>query len=566
MKKYFNKVTLTVAIIILFVPTIIAFIYLNQNDAYSPNIPDDADVSVSFSNGNIVSDADDELTELIIKDINDADAILNTSGLPLFECRNYLMTVRIIYSATKEQKKEYTCYISYDSDKCYFKNENGTVYPFTPSTAALIMKLDACQEVFPYSAPPAASYTDSEKSKELSASYIEWQYLNSKKETVTIKPTDNPDSVTSITIHPDDDFASAFDFGTVNNANGVTDHPAKVSVAATIGETSHEPVLLSEFGTFIESLKIDIDTNIDITVSVEWGDEQLANGYFGKCEYKISIFYDIPVSYELSATSFKAGTTTVMYAKNLNEGETVTASLLSPDGTVSEYQPKFVYYNGKCIAFLPFDFNVDTGLYTVKFTSSSGQSDERKVNIKSSLYSTRTFSVPPIRISENYGDSKKLSFNMTMEDVFAETKDQKLWEGKFSYPMKIRLSKQLSYGQKVIMNGEYEDRSYCSVYLASAGTQVFAANNGVVVYAGETAITGKTVVIEHGFGLKTWYWNLSETDVEVGAEIAKGDKLGIVGTTGLCTEKTPQLSYAVSIGNVFITPDLFFDRTISYFG
>jgi murein DD-endopeptidase MepM/ murein hydrolase activator NlpD len=152
-----------------------------------------------------------------------------------------------------------------------------------------------------------------------------------------------------------------------------------------------------------------------------------------------------------------------------------------------------------------------------------------------------------------------------MEDVLANVSSEKLWSGKFTSPLKVKLEKLYSYGEHITMNVEHKERAYCNIYAAPADSAVVAVNSGKVVYAGETSITGKLVVIEHGFGLKSWYWNLGSVDVKVGDEIGKGKQLGTVGNSGLCDEAMTVLSFAMSVGDVYFKPDLYFNGTVDYF-
>ena len=59
-----------------------------------------------------------------------------------------------------------------------------------------------------------------------------------------------------------------------------------------------------------------------------------------------------------------------------------------------------------------------------------------------------------------------------------------------------------------------------------------AVNNGRVIYVGMTDLTGKTIVIEHGYGLKSWYSHLGETSVNVGDTVTTGQVIGKTGSTG----------------------------------
>ena len=69
-------------------------------------------------------------------------------------------------------------------------------------------------------------------------------------------------------------------------------------------------------------------------------------------------------------------------------------------------------------------------------------------------------------------------------------------------------------------------------YRAADGTAVQAVNAGKVIYAGYTDYSGYTVVIEHGYGLKSWYAHLSKTSVNVDDVVKKGDTVGEAGSSG----------------------------------
>jgi len=60
-----------------------------------------------------------------------------------------------------------------------------------------------------------------------------------------------------------------------------------------------------------------------------------------------------------------------------------------------------------------------------------------------------------------------------------------------------------------------------------------AANRGKVAFAGTIGIYGKTVIIDHGFGLFSTYSHLSGYNVEKGRVVEKGEIIGRTGTTGM---------------------------------
>jgi LysM repeat protein len=68
------------------------------------------------------------------------------------------------------------------------------------------------------------------------------------------------------------------------------------------------------------------------------------------------------------------------------------------------------------------------------------------------------------------------------------------------------------------------------------GNPIYAADNGVVVYAGWNDYGyGEMVVIDHGAGWQTLYGHLSQINVGCGQEVYQGETIGLMGNTGKST-------------------------------
>jgi murein DD-endopeptidase MepM/ murein hydrolase activator NlpD len=88
---------------------------------------------------------------------------------------------------------------------------------------------------------------------------------------------------------------------------------------------------------------------------------------------------------------------------------------------------------------------------------------------------------------------------------------------------------------------------------APAGEPFIAAENGVVVFAGDDlAAYGRMVVVRHDGDYTTAYGHAERLDVAVGDVVRRGQRLGLTGTTGEVT--TPQLYFEMRVGSRVVDP------------
>ncbi len=88
---------------------------------------------------------------------------------------------------------------------------------------------------------------------------------------------------------------------------------------------------------------------------------------------------------------------------------------------------------------------------------------------------------------------------------------------------------------------------------AAIGTNVKAADKGVVAYAGnELKGFGNLVLIKHADGFITAYAHNDKLYVKKGQKVLRGEKIATVGQTG--SVKTPQLHFEVRAGKKAVNP------------
>ncbi len=89
-------------------------------------------------------------------------------------------------------------------------------------------------------------------------------------------------------------------------------------------------------------------------------------------------------------------------------------------------------------------------------------------------------------------------------------------------------------------------------FAGDSGDPVLAPNAGVVAWVGQTRRRGNGIVIDHGGGIFSAYYHLSEVLVTPGSVVISGAPLGRVGATGLATG--PHLHWEIVVHGIPVDP------------
>ena len=139
-------------------------------------------------------------------------------------------------------------------------------------------------------------------------------------------------------------------------------------------------------------------------------------------------------------------------------------------------------------------------------------------------------------------------------ELTLKTKNVLHWNGIFLRLPRSATRARFADHRKYKYNGSIvDDQVHLGVDLASLfQSPVPAANSGEVVFSDNLGIYGRTVLIDHGFGLFSMYSHLSHIDVTIGQTLSKGDIIGRTGTTGLAGGD--HLHFSMLIHNTFVNP------------
>ncbi|NMC62945.1 MAG: M23 family metallopeptidase, partial [SAR324 cluster bacterium] len=137
--------------------------------------------------------------------------------------------------------------------------------------------------------------------------------------------------------------------------------------------------------------------------------------------------------------------------------------------------------------------------------------------------------------------------------------EKQLWQVPFQRPVGGIVRNGFGTTQRFLLEGT-EAGTYQHTGMDLAATlrnSVFSANDGYVKYAGYFGTYGNTVIIDHGFGLLSFYGHLSSISVKVDTMVQKGVELGRTGSSGLA--EGDHLHFEMRLQGVPVDPIEWFD-------
>ncbi|MDJ0541269.1 MAG: M23 family metallopeptidase, partial [Microcystis sp. M53603_WE2] len=121
------------------------------------------------------------------------------------------------------------------------------------------------------------------------------------------------------------------------------------------------------------------------------------------------------------------------------------------------------------------------------------------------------------------------------------------YTGLSSYPLPLASTVGLAYGWQKSPT-EQKNLFHSGIdLLANVGTNVLAAEDGLVIYVGQEGAYGNLVVINHLGRRQTRYAHLSRVTVRIDQRVRAGDVIGAVGTTGQPDIIPPHLHFEVRL-------------------
>ena len=157
-----------------------------------------------------------------------------------------------------------------------------------------------------------------------------------------------------------------------------------------------------------------------------------------------------------------------------------------------------------------------------------------EVNVTSALYPSEILSVdnskvsPPPEALQRIADEKAEA-----ERIYKHITPQRYWNKPFIRPIDSITTSE--YGSARTYNGVLKSYHGGVDFRAKTPLPILASNDGIVVLVKERYYSGGTIIIDHGEGVYSCYFHMSQFDVKEGDPVFQGQNMGLTGATGRIT-------------------------------
>ncbi len=196
-------------------------------------------------------------------------------------------------------------------------------------------------------------------------------------------------------------------------------------------------------------------------------------------------------------------------------------------------------------AYIPAAYNASSGGHEISITL-NGETITRSIIVLPKDFGTADVEPEPAA-----SDVANTEFKNSVWPLYEQPAREKLWQGGFVNPVESYTTL-VDFGQVKVTKGQQGSRSNSTQLYTIPGEPCRAPASGVVVLAKELALTGNTVVIDHGCGMRSYLYGLQALSVSAGQNVEKGQAVGVLGE---------ELTMDYKLGSKSVNPWLLFQTS-----
>ena len=203
--------------------------------------------------------------------------------------------------------------------------------------------------------------------------------------------------------------------------------------------------------------------------------------------------------------------------------------------------------------FIPIDYKATIKTYPLNIIINGVQTDFT-LSVAAYDFEILHFTVDQNLLDATTGNPLAVTeYKNAIYPTYSMAEPVEYWTGNFIIPV-IGAHISSTFGEIRYINDSTNPSRHSGLdYGVSCGTDIAASNAGKIDFAGFLIMTGNTVVIDHGLGLKTYYEHMESLSVSTGDLVEQGQLIGKVGKTGVATGC--HLHFQAMIMNRLINPD-----------
>ena len=323
--------------------------------------------------------------------------------------------------------------------------------------------------------------------------------------------------------------------------------------------SNQEEVLFNDLYSNMSSFKFTESGTLNVKLQAKWYEDSTRTSY-GEAYYDFTVNVTAPAIFELGTDQIEHGDFVVITGKNVEDGSEINFSSFPDIG----YNPVFFRDGSNVYALVPISYSVEYSS-SVKFTiECQGNTTELELAVTNKTYRAQNYNISVELISQYRDGNATAAFAEGMAPYFANKETQRYFAGNLIYPsssLKNLNSVKTGYGVYRTLTATGTQYRHDGVdFMVGSSDSVLAAYGGKVIFAGQQTMSGRTIVIDHGYGLKTLYAHLNSISVSEGDIVEQGQEIGIVGNTGFTD--TTMLHFGMYVFNVPVCPYNYFDSEI----
>ena len=273
--------------------------------------------------------------------------------------------------------------------------------------------------------------------------------------------------------------------------------------------------------------------------------------------FAAELIYDIPMQITFLSDHTKQGSVIPV------TGSGVRGDVIISAGALAAPFPLITDGRGYAKGLFSVSYSTDPGTYTATIETEEG-TREFRFTVEEEQYTVQHLTISEETQSSTVGNSdNRAAYNSMMKSTYESWYPERFYDSCFTLPAGGTVTTE--FGLFRYTNDNPVPSRHAGVDIANEeGTPILAAASGYVIVADFNGVTGNTVVIDHGLGVRTYYYHMSELSVKQGEFVEEGREIGHMGSTGYATG--PHLHFNVMVHDNSIDPWAAFDGTSGIFG